>query len=87
MRFIALSSLLLVLVALQLSAHKSKKSAQLDLLTAFSFAVMFLIVGLMAACGGGGGGGGKVTPRTYTISIQGVSQTFQHLTSAQVVVD
>jgi hypothetical protein len=85
---LALTTLLLILVALQLSTPENKKSSQLRLLAAFSFAAMFLIVGLMAACGGGGGGGGgKVNPRVYTISIQGVSQTFQHLTSAQVVVD
>ncbi len=85
---LALTSLLLMLVAFQLSAHANKKSAQLRLLAVFSLAAMFLMVGLMAACGGGGGGGGgKVNPRIYTISIQGVSQTFQHLTNAQVVVD
>ena len=85
---LALTLLLAALLRFQLSARINKKSAQLRLLAAFSFAAMFLMVGLMAACGGGGGGGGgKVNPRIYTISIQGVSQTFQHLTSAQVVVD
>ncbi len=81
------TTLIAFLLALQQLAATNKKFARFRLRAAFSLAAMILIVGLLAACGGGGGGGGTNPPRTYTIAIQGVSQTFQHLTNAQVVVD
>ncbi len=88
-RFVAFTFIccLAIFAALQIFIATHKKSAPFRLRAALSCAATIFVLVLLAACGGGSGGGGKVTPRTYTISIQGVSQTFQHLTSAQVVVD
>jgi hypothetical protein len=85
---ITLVIFLAIFAAFQIFTAANKKSALFRLRAALSCVATILILVLLSACGGGGGGGGHVNPpRTYTISIQGVSQTFQHLTSAQVVVD
>ncbi len=55
--------------------------------TAFVWASVVVVLGLMAACGGGGGGGSGPMPQTYEITIQGVAGNFQHSTTVQLVVD
>jgi hypothetical protein len=68
---------------------ESRRASQIR--AALSLTALVFLLTLMAACGGGsgggGGGGGGGQTHIFTISIQGVSQNFQHLTSVQLVVD
>ena len=52
----------------------------------FASCCVIVLLGLLEACGGGGGGGGPV-PKSYQITIQGVTGNFRHSTTVQVVVD
>jgi hypothetical protein len=73
-------------LACQIGWRANQKASRSGFRHVFSIAAIVALLCLMAACGGGGGGGGH-QGQTYTITIQGVSQNFQHLTSAQLVVD
>ena len=52
----------------------------------FASCCVILLLGLLEACGGSGGGSGPV-PKSYQITIQGVTGNFRHSTTVQVVVD
>jgi hypothetical protein len=86
---IGLAALAVMFLALQVTLKTDKKSIQWRLHAVLALIAIITLMGLMAACGGGGsgGGGGGTHSQTFTISIEGVSQNFQHLTSAQLVVD
>jgi hypothetical protein len=75
-------------LAFHIVPNTNKKSGRLRIHAALSLTAIVILIALMAACGGGsGGGGGGMPGQTLTITIQGVSQNFQHLTSVQLVVD
>jgi hypothetical protein len=91
---ISLAVLLIVFLTLRIafnpkagSLRASQRASQIR--AALSLVALVFLLTVMAACGGGsgGGGGGGGQTHTFTISIQGVSQNFQHLTSVQLVVD
>jgi hypothetical protein len=75
-------------LAFQIASYASKKANPSRIHAVICLAAIVVLVSLAGACGGGGGGSGGGNPgQTFTISIQGVSQNFQHLTSALLVVD
>jgi hypothetical protein len=76
-----------VFLAFQIASNASQKSNRLRIHSAIWLTAIIVLVSLTGACGGGGSGGGERGGQTFTISIQGVSQNFQHLTSALLVVD
>jgi hypothetical protein len=85
---ISLTAFLIMLLSLQIAFTANGRSAGASQIrVALSLMAVVLLLTVMAACGGGGGGGGGGQTQTFTISIQGVSQNFQHLTSAKLVVD
>jgi hypothetical protein len=84
---IELAMLVAIFFAFRIASDAKRKSAPLRIPVVLSLAAIFVLFTLMAACGGSGGGGGGGQSQTFNISIQGVSQNFQHLTSAQLVVD
>jgi IPT/TIG domain-containing protein len=86
---ISLAALSIMFLTLQIAFSANKGSARSSQIrVALSLTALVFLLGLMAACGGGGGGGGGGgQTQTFTISIQGVSQNFQHLTTVQLVVD
>jgi hypothetical protein len=86
---ISIAALLTMFLALQIAFKANKESARSpQIRVGLSLTTLVLLLVMMAACGGGsGGGGGGGQTQTFTISIQGVSQNFQHLTSVQLVVD
>jgi hypothetical protein len=78
--------LVAMLLAFQVASNSNKKPAPSRMHAMLSLSALVLLLSLLAACGGGSGGGGN-HGQTFTIPIQGVSQNFQHLTSAVLVVD
>jgi hypothetical protein len=85
---ICLAMLGAVFLAFQIASYASKRSNPSRIHAAICLAATIVLVSLAGACGGrGGGSGGGTSGQTFTISIQGVSQNFQHLTSALLVVN
>jgi hypothetical protein len=80
--------LIAMFLAFQIALQANAKPARRQIRAVLSLTAIIILLTLISACGGsGGGGGGGSHTQTFTIAIQGVSQNFQHLTSAQLVVD
>jgi hypothetical protein len=79
--------LVVILLAFQIASNSNSKPSGSRIHATISLIAVASLVGLMVACGGGSSGGGGNRGQTFTISIQGVSQNFQHLTSAVLVID
>lgn len=80
------AALAMMFLAFQIASKSNKNSSRSRIHAMLSLTALVMLLTLMVACGGGSGGGGH-HGQTFTISIQGVSQNFQHLTSAVLVVD
>ena len=76
-----------MLLAFQITSNSKGKPSGSRSRAMLSLTALVILLTLTAACGGGGSGGGGHRGQTFTISIRGVSQNFQHLTSAVLVVD
>jgi hypothetical protein len=79
--------LALVLLAFQIAINSNENPDHLRIHDTISWITVVILVGLMVACGGGSSGGVGNRGQTFTVSIQGVSPNFPHLTSAVLVVD
>ena len=79
--------LAVIFLAFRIRRSTGRGSTRARFQVVFPAVAFVILLCFMAACGGGGGGGGGGTGQTFTITIQGVAGSFQHLTSVQLVVD